>query len=109
MKRAVSAVALAALCVTWTQSAAGSVLCKRKSGVVVVRDACKKKESQLDIAQFGGVQPITTFQGSWTDYAEVGNPAGYYKDPFGIVHLTGSIFGGTPGSYAFTLPPGYRG
>lgn len=34
-------------------------------------------------------------------------PAGFYKDPFGIVHLEGVVkVGSTP--VIFTLPPGYR-
>jgi hypothetical protein len=41
----------------WTASASGAVLCQKRSGVVVVRAACKKKESLLDIAQFGAVGP----------------------------------------------------
>jgi hypothetical protein len=53
-------------------------------------------------------QAITTFTPGWFDYNEATNPAGYYKDAFGIVHLTGSITGGPPPSYAFTLPAGYR-
>jgi hypothetical protein len=33
--------------------------------------------------------------------------AGFYKDPFGVVHLKGSLkLGGS--TIAFTLPPGYR-
>jgi hypothetical protein len=42
---------------TWTGSAHGAVLCQKRSGVVVVRDACKKKEAPLDLAQFGAVGP----------------------------------------------------
>lgn len=34
-----------------------AVLCKRRSGAVVVRDACKKKETALDLAEFGAVGP----------------------------------------------------
>ena len=37
--------------------ASGAVLCQKKSGVVVVRAACKKKETALDLAQFGAVGP----------------------------------------------------
>jgi hypothetical protein len=76
---------------------------------VVVRDACKKRESPLDVAQLVSVQRIDTFTGGWRDYEAVGNPAGFYKDPFGMVRLSGSIFGGAPGSHAFTLPTGFRG
>ena len=34
--------------------------------------------------------------------------AGYWKDPTGVVHLTGTIDSGTADSDAFTLPAGYR-
>ena len=41
-----------------TPAGATPVLCKKKSGLVVVRDpACKKKEKTLDLAQFGAVGP----------------------------------------------------
>ena len=33
------------------------VLCKKKSGVVVVRAACKAKETALDISEFGALGP----------------------------------------------------
>jgi hypothetical protein len=35
-------------------------------------------------------------------------PVGFYKDPFGIVHLQGYLVGCTEGEPAFTLPPGFR-
>jgi hypothetical protein len=34
-----------------------AVVCQRRSGVMVVRDACRKKETVLDLAQFGAVGP----------------------------------------------------
>lgn len=34
-----------------------AVLCKKKSGSVVVRSACKAKESALDLTEFGAVGP----------------------------------------------------
>jgi hypothetical protein len=35
-------------------------------------------------------------------------PVGFYKDPFGVVHLEGYIVGCTEGASAFTLPAGFR-
>lgn len=35
-------------------------------------------------------------------------PAGFYKDGFGIVHLTGQLSGCTKNNDAFVLPPGFR-
>lgn len=34
-----------------------AVLCQKRSGVIAVREACKKKETPLDLAQFGAVGP----------------------------------------------------
>ena len=50
------AVALAVL-VAMAGSAGADVLCKKKSGVVVVRATCKAKETALDIADFGALGP----------------------------------------------------
>ena len=35
-------------------------------------------------------------------------PVGYFKDPFGIVHLQGYVVSCPEGESAFTLPPGFR-
>lgn len=45
---------------------------------------------------------------SWADYGSPFNPSGYYRDPYGVVHLRGTIKSGVVGSSAFTLPSGYR-
>jgi hypothetical protein len=55
------------------------------------------------------ITPITTFEHGWSDYAVIDDPAGYYKDAEGLIHLTGAIHGGTVGGAAFTLPTGYQG
>ncbi|MBM4253016.1 MAG: hypothetical protein FJ146_13670 [Deltaproteobacteria bacterium] len=49
-----------------------------------------------------------TFQNSWVNYGGTWEPAGYYKDKFGVVHLKGLIKNGTLNQAAFTLPVGYR-
>jgi hypothetical protein len=59
------------------------------------------------LAALPAIQPITTFVHGWGNAGVPDSPAGYYKDPFGIVHLTGAISGGTLGQVAFVLPPGY--
>lgn len=48
-----------------------------------------------------------TLINGWTnlEYAE---PSGYYKDPFGIVHVKGIVKGGAVGQPLFILPVGYR-
>lgn len=48
------------------------------------------------------------FQSSWTNFGGAWSTAGFFKDANGIVHLRGEVKGGTPPSYVFTLPAGYR-
>ena len=48
-----------------------------------------------------------TLLNSWVNYGGNWNPAGYYKDPFGRVHLRGLVKSGTAVTI-FTLPAGYR-
>ncbi|CAJ0899785.1 hypothetical protein R6138_04373 [Ralstonia thomasii] len=48
-----------------------------------------------------------TLTNTWANLAGF-NPAGYWKDPLGIVHLRGVIASGTINTAAFTLPAGYR-
>jgi hypothetical protein len=49
-----------------------------------------------------------TLMNGWVDYEAGMAPAGYYKDPFGRVHLRGVVKDGTVDAAAFTLPTGYR-
>lgn len=49
-----------------------------------------------------------TLLNSWVNFGSGFNDAGFYKDPFGIVHLRGLIKNGTISAAAFTLPAGYR-
>lgn len=49
-----------------------------------------------------------TLVSGWVNYGSGFNPAGFYKDPFGIVHLRGLLKSGTVASSAFTLPIGCR-
>ena len=54
-------------------------------------------------------QPVK-FQDGWTDYGAKYNPAAFFKDSLGIVHLRGLVKDGGLGyeKTIFTLPPGYR-
>src|SRR2546428_530998 len=52
-RRSVGGAVAVVLCVTCSVPARGAILCKRKSGVVVVRETCKKKEALLDPAALG--------------------------------------------------------
>lgn len=53
----------------------------------------------------GWVAPALS--GTWANQAGY-NPAGYYKDATGRVHLRGGVTGGAVPSTIFTLPAGYR-
>ena len=50
-------VGFAALCLTCVEPASAALLCQKRSGAVVVRDACKRKERPLDLAELGAVGP----------------------------------------------------
>lgn len=49
-----------------------------------------------------------TLINSWSDSGGAYATAGYWKDPWGIVHLRGRITGGAFPSDAFVLPVNYR-
>ncbi len=56
--------------------------------------------------------PVTSFSSGWVTWG-VGYEVSYWKDPFGVVHLTGSVRDGQVSDDftshpIFTLPPGYR-
>jgi len=51
---------------------------------------------------------VPAFMNSWTNYDTTYNPAGYFKDSLGIVHLRGLVKNGTNNTTIFTLPVGYR-
>lgn len=51
---------------------------------------------------------VPAFMNSWTNYETTYNPAGYFKDSLGIVHLRGLVKNGTNNTTIFTLPAGYR-
>jgi hypothetical protein len=48
------------------------------------------------------------FQNSWGNGGGNGEPAAFFKDHEGIVHLQGNLHGGAGGATIFQLPPGYR-
>ncbi len=51
----------------------------------------------------GGCDPWANWDGT------IANTAGFFRDPFGIVHLRGRMdSGGNPCETVFTLPAGYR-
>jgi hypothetical protein len=48
------------------------------------------------------------FQNGWANTGATDVTAAFFKDPYGVVHLKGLIFGGTNSAPIFTLPEGYR-
>jgi hypothetical protein len=52
-----AAIALAALLVVDVGHGFAAVLCKNRKGGVALRESCKRKETQLDLVQLGGVCP----------------------------------------------------
>jgi hypothetical protein len=79
-----------------------------------LRNRVDDLESQVDALRPPLSWPSTeqfsapTLLNSWVNLGAPYNPAGYYKDPFGRVHLRGMIKSGTVGLTVFTLPVGYR-
>jgi len=54
------------------------------------------------------VHVATLLNGCFNVNPDLFGPAGFYKDGFGIVHLTGVLTGCTKNEDAFVLPPGFR-
>ncbi len=48
------------------------------------------------------------FENSWVNYDAGWDTAGFYKDPFGRVHIKGRVKDGTLNTAIFILPEGYR-
>lgn len=56
-RRTISSVVLFATVVTTAVPVASAVLCHKRNGVVVLREACKRKETPVDLAQLGALGP----------------------------------------------------
>ena len=70
-----------------------------------VAQALAAPEAVHDVGAAG--QP--GFQNSWINHGfSVDEPAGFYKDHEGIVHLQGQVVAGAPGTTIFQLPVGDR-
>ncbi|HXJ33534.1 MAG TPA: SUMF1/EgtB/PvdO family nonheme iron enzyme [Candidatus Eisenbacteria bacterium] len=66
MRTIVSFALVAAVIATNGAPAPAAVLCKKRSGVVVGREACRKKETALDVAQLGAKGPAgAAGRGGW--------------------------------------------
>jgi hypothetical protein len=72
--------------------------------LVKAMDAITKSEA-FHLVGTAGEPP---FQNGWQNFGSGYSEAGFFKDALGVVHLKGTIYGGTNGTTAFTLPEGYR-
>jgi hypothetical protein len=63
---------------------------------------------QPEAERFIGESGQPEFINGWSNYGSGWGTAAFYKDPFEVVHLRGSIGSSSPGTAAFTLPEGYR-
>ena len=66
----------------------------------------------MDIKHYVGTVGEPAFQNSWVSYDGAAGPTGraaaFWKDPFGVVRLSGVVRAGASPSVVFNLPPGYR-
>jgi hypothetical protein len=80
---------------------------KLKDGAIT---AAKISHSALKAATVVGAPGAPAYAGTWAHPgASVDEGASFYKDPWGIVHLQGSVsHNGAATGTIFTLPTGYR-
>lgn len=71
---------------------------------LVVQSQAGQEYNIYSVGRSGGVP----FENSWGNFGGDYNPASYYRDTFGYVHLQGVVSGGSTGTVCFTLPPAYR-
>jgi hypothetical protein len=83
--KSVCRIVLATVAVASLATGADAAMCVKHSGVVVVRDACKKKETLLSSAQFVGEQGPAGAPGA---HGEKGDPGA-----FRVVDSTGKLVG----------------
>jgi hypothetical protein len=110
--KGIRSIAIAASTLALVAGSADAAVCVKKSGIVVVRDACKKKESPLDLAQFVGSQGPAGGNGATGSPGAPGAPGEKVPkgDPgdFSVVDSTGKIIGigdvGHPDSIALKAP-----
>jgi hypothetical protein len=95
--KSIRSIATAASALALVAGAADAAVCVKKSGIVVVRDACKKKESPMDLAQFVGTQGPAGANGATGSPGAPGTPGdqGPKGDPgdFHVIDSTGKIIG----------------
>ncbi len=78
--------------------------CKVGIGTTIPVELFEVKGGKSKLEQESWIAPALI--NSWANYGSGYNPAGYFKDSQGIVHLRGLVKSGT--GTIFTLPAGYR-
>lgn len=68
----------------------------------------EKLQGECEQKRYVGTKDNPAFQNSWVNYGGNHEDAGFYKDKFNRVWLSGSIKNGTVPAVAFTMPVGYR-
>jgi hypothetical protein len=90
-----------------------AVICRKRSGVVVIRDACKAKETSVDLSQFGalgpegprGPQGVPGAAGSAKAYGQFGFDATFVPQrSFNVLSVARPV-GEPTGVYCVTLAP----
>lgn len=66
------------------------------------------KIEYIDLIWTEGIWIAPTLLNSWVNFGSGYNPAGYYKDALGVVHLRGMLKNGTFAVPMFVLPAGYK-
>jgi hypothetical protein len=82
-----------------------------KNGAVTTAKLHDRAVTSAKLAPLGAFHDVGTtavpFQNGWRNAGGGFAPARFYQDPYGVVHLEGTITAGGS-SFAFTLPPGFR-
>lgn len=92
----------------WVVGATKGELDAVDTDVTTLETTTADHETRLDTLETIQAWQAPSFQNSWVNYGTPYRDAGYWKDPFGVVHLRGVIKDGTLAATAFTLPSGYR-
>jgi hypothetical protein len=68
----------------------------------------EKLTGECELIRYIGTKDNPTFQNSWVNFGSNREDAGFYRDKFNRVWLSGSVRAGTVPSTIFTVPVGYR-
>jgi hypothetical protein len=91
------------LSVVGAVAADAAVFCQKQSGAVFIRDACKKKETQVNLAAFGAVGP----KGDTGAQGPMGAPGTPATSLWAYVWETGALQRGSGATAATKAGPDY--